>query len=137
MFSFLADLVKIFLAEGKKKTFEFTLTKFWTWWEKNQDNVGIIPTLPSTQSWPFLEFVREAMIGCLATWEWFPRYTIFFWRHPLIGSTVVDLINILCDGFLLLLYKCHYDLLVLPVICNFYIKNHLWLILITFCVMVL
>ena len=51
--------------------------------EKKRYNVGIIPTLPSSQSWPFLEFVREAMIGCLATWELFPRFIVFFsGGHP-------------------------------------------------------
>ena len=53
--------------------------------KKKRLYVGIIPTLPSSQSWPFLEFVREAMIGCLATWELFPRYIVFCsGGHPLV-----------------------------------------------------
>ena len=44
---------------------------------QKRENVGKIPTLPSCQSWPLSQTLRKAMIGCLAKWEFFPRFPVF------------------------------------------------------------
>ena len=40
--------------------------------------MGKIPKQQSSQSWLLLEFVRKALIGCLAVWEFFPHNPVFF-----------------------------------------------------------